>query len=110
MKETRLTPKFAGECVYAEIVMGVPVAKALYADYLLTASKGMQAMKNEETELSSKFNVKNFMETRMNVGFKIRRDWIKTLLYLTQTAYTHKLLLKNKMLISMPIDTPTDLG
>lgn len=105
-----LKPNVADECVYTGEVLGALVIIALYVDDLLIASPSMETMNRVKRELSKRFQMKDLSEARMVLGFEIHRDRSKRQLYLTQSAYTRKVLERFGMLQCKPMDTPMDSG
>lgn len=108
--EMGLKPNDADECVYTGLILGFVVIIALYVDDLLIASPSMETMDRVKAELSSRFRMKDLKEARMVLGFEIHRDRAKQLLYLTQSAYTEKVLERFGMHQSKPVDTPMESG
>lgn len=68
------------DCVYACIILGSTVIIALYVDDLLITSPTMDTMDHLKGELPTRFCIKDVIEARMVLGFKIHCDCTKRLL------------------------------
>jgi hypothetical protein len=74
-------------CIYSKEEGGNFIYVALYVDDMLLTGNNMDAIKEVEKQLSSKFNMKDLSEANFILGMDIKRDRVVRNLWLNQTKY-----------------------
>ena len=78
-------------CIYfKEISSGCTIFLLLYVDYILMASKSMTENHKLKKALKSEFDMKDLGSAKKILGMEIRRDRTVRKLYLTQSDYLKK--------------------
>ena len=78
----------------------------IYVDDMLLAGKCMQSLDVLKAELHKAFEMKDLGIASHILGMRIRRDWKKQLLYLSQKEYIGKVLERFHMQGAKALSTP----
>lgn len=80
----------------------------LYVDDPLLAGKNMKIILQMKQELNSRLEKKDLGEAKVCIGLEISRNRNNRNLFLSQTKYTKRILLKSEMNMCKPVATPMD--
>ncbi|KAI3635902.1 hypothetical protein MIR68_006540 [Amoeboaphelidium protococcarum] len=97
---------YADNCLYIRVVRNQLSIIVLYVDDVLIVCKSREEMDVIKVELSSKFDMKDLGKLEHIVGIRIRRDRIKKLISLDQSAYLERVLDRFGMDQCHPVTTP----
>eukprot|EP00253_Pinus_taeda_P016186 PITA_16186 len=97
-------------CAYFKLIGGNVIYLVLYVDDMLLVGNDKEIIQDLKTQLSSKFNMKDFGVANYILGMEIKRHQEKRKLWLNQRKYVETILQRFNMQDSKPVKVPIPVG
>eukprot|EP00253_Pinus_taeda_P030783 PITA_30783 len=100
----------ADHCVYLKLIGDHDIYLVLYVDDMLLVGNEKESIHDFNTQLSSKFDMKDLCATNYILGMEIKRDQAKRKLWLNQRKYVETILQRFNMEDSKLVKVPIPVG